>query len=48
MYQLTNHTGIRCGQVATTIGRHSEIPEQMALVIFKQLAPALGERWWTR
>lgn len=48
MYELTRHTGIRCGGVATTIPRHSEIPEQMAEVIYKQLAPALGERWWTR
>ncbi len=47
MYELTNHTGVRCGGVATTIGRHNEIPELMALTIYKQLAPALGERWWT-
>ncbi|MDN5934111.1 MAG: hypothetical protein L0I24_24070 [Pseudonocardia sp.] len=47
MYELTNHTGIRCGEVATTIGRHTEIPELMALTIYKQLAPALGDRWWT-
>lgn len=47
VYELTRHTGIRCGDVATTVPRHSEIPERMAEVIYRQLAPALGERWWT-
>lgn len=46
MHELTNHTGIPCGEVATTIGRHREIPEPMAMTIYKQLAPALGDRWW--
>ncbi|HET9253958.1 MAG TPA: hypothetical protein VFO16_02005 [Pseudonocardiaceae bacterium] len=27
MYELTRHTGIRCGIVATTIPRHSEIAD---------------------
>jgi len=48
MYELTRHTGIRCGGVATTVPRHSEISEQMAKTIYQQLAPALGERWWTK
>lgn len=48
MYELRRHSGIRCGDVATTIPRHSEIADPLALAIFKQLAPALGERWWTR
>lgn len=48
MYELTRHTGIRCGTVATTIPRHSEIANQLAEAIFRQLAPALGERWWTK
>lgn len=48
LYELTHHTGVRCGDVATTIPRHNEIPEQMAETIYKQLVPALGERWWTQ
>jgi hypothetical protein len=48
MYELTRHTGIRCGDIATTIPRHSEIADQLAEAIFRQLAPALGERWWTK
>ncbi len=44
---MTRHTGIRCGGVATTVRRHNEIPEQLAETIYKQLAPALGEGWWT-
>jgi hypothetical protein len=47
MYELTRHIGLRCGTVATTIPRHSEIADQLAEAIFRQLAPALGERWWT-
>lgn len=47
MYELRNHSGVRCGEVATTVPRHNEISEQMAEVIYRQLAPALGERWWT-
>ncbi len=48
MYERTRHTGVRCGDVATTVPRHNEIPDDMAEVIFKQLAPALGKRWWTK
>jgi hypothetical protein len=48
MYELTCHTGIRCGTVATTIPRQSEIADQLAEAIFRQLAPALGERWWAK
>jgi hypothetical protein len=48
MYELTRHTGIRCGTVATTIPRHSEIADQLAGAIFRQLTPALGERWWAK
>ncbi|WP_147275573.1 ribonuclease PH [Halopolyspora algeriensis] len=45
-FERTNHTGIQCGQVRTTVGRHTEIPDRMAEVICKQLEPALGKRWW--
>jgi mRNA interferase HicA len=46
LVELTRHTGIHCGDVRTTIGRHNEIPDHMAETIFKQLEPALGNRWW--
>jgi len=48
MYELARHTGVRCGDVTTTVPRHNEIPEEMAEVIFKQLVPVLGKRWWTK
>lgn len=46
IYELTRHRGVRVGQTATTIPRHAEIPDRLAETIFKQLQPALGERWW--
>lgn len=48
MYELARHTGVRCGDVTSTVPRHNEIPEEMAEVIFKQLVPVLGKRWWTK
>ncbi|MGH3898607.1 MAG: hypothetical protein ACRDTA_10205 [Pseudonocardiaceae bacterium] len=48
MYELTRHSGVRCGTVSTTVSRHNEIPEELATEIFKQLSPALGTRWWTK
>ena len=47
-YELRNHSGLRCGDTAVTVPRHSEIPDGMAETIFKQLEPALGRRWWKR
>lgn len=46
--ELTRHTGITCGSVSTTIGRHTEIADLMAETIFKQLEPALGQGWWRK
>lgn len=46
LFERTNHTGIQCGSVRTTIGRHNEISDLMAETIYKQLEPALGKRWW--
>lgn len=46
LYELSRHTGIRCGNVSTTIPRHNEITDRMAETIYKQLEPALGKRWW--
>jgi mRNA interferase HicA len=45
-FERTNHTGIQCGVIRTTIGRHNEISDLMAETIFKQLEPELGSRWW--
>lgn len=47
-YPMTNHDGLTCGEVRTTVPRHTEIPDQMAETIFKQLEPALGQRWWKK
>jgi hypothetical protein len=47
--QLSRHTGIRVGDVPTTISRSSsDIPNVHAGTILKQLEPASGEGWWRR
>jgi hypothetical protein len=46
--ELTNHTGIICGSVKTTIGRHTEVPDLFAETIYRQLEPALGKGWWRK
>lgn len=46
--ELTNHTGIICGSIRTTLGRHAEIPEQHAETIYRQLQPELGKGWWRK
>ena len=46
LFERTNHTGIQCGSIRTTIGRHSEISDLMAETIYKQLEPELGRMWW--
>lgn len=49
LYELTNHTGIRVGDTATTVSRSSkDVPNLFAETIFKQLEPALGEGWWRK
>lgn len=47
-FERANHTGLKVGNVKTTIGRHNEIPEQFVEMLYKQLEPALGRRWWRR
>ena len=48
-YELTNHTGIKVGDTATTVSRSSEdMPDVFAQTIFKQLEPALGKGWWRK
>lgn len=45
-YELTNHTGIRIGATASTLGRHSEIDDLTARKFFDQFANELGKGWW--
>jgi hypothetical protein len=44
--ELRNHTGLKLGDVRTTIGRHSEISEGTAEALYRQLQPVLGKGWW--
>lgn len=45
--ELTRHTGVIVGEVRTTISRSSkDFPNRWAETVWKQLEPALGERWW--
>lgn len=47
-YDLTRHTGVTVGDARTTVPRHTEIKNNMAEVIFKQVESALGKRWWRK
>ena len=43
-----NHEIWRCGSVEVPIPRHTEIGNQMAETIFKELEGELGKDWWRR
>lgn len=45
-YELTNHTGVRVGAIAATLGRHREVDEVTARKFFDQFAVELGKGWW--
>lgn len=45
-FEMTRHTGVVVGDTRTTVARHNEIQDRMAVVIFKQLEQELGEGWW--
>jgi len=45
-YELTNHTGIRIGDTASTLARHSEIDDLTARKFFDQYANEFGKGWW--
>jgi len=45
-YELANHTGIRIGGTASTLGRHREIDDLTARKFFDQFANELGKGWW--
>ena len=46
--ELTNHTGVIVGEVRSTLGRHSEIPDGTAQAFWKQFEAVLGKGWWRR
>lgn len=41
-----NHTVYQLGAVMIPVPRHNEIGEKLAVEIFKQCIPELGEAWW--
>lgn len=45
-YELTNHTGIKIGDTASTLARHNEIDEVTAGKFFDQYANEFGKGWW--
>jgi len=45
-YELTNHTGVKIGNTASTLGRHSEIDDLTAKKFFDQFAAEFGKGWW--
>lgn len=44
--ELTNHTGIRVGDVRSTLKRHNEIDDVTAHKFFDQFAEVFGKGWW--
>lgn len=44
--ELTRHTGITVGGVASTLKRHGEIDDVTAHKFFDQFADVLGKGWW--
>ncbi len=45
-YELTRHTGVKVGYVASTLKRHNEIDEVTVGKFFDQFAEVLGKGWW--
>ena len=45
-YELTNHTGVRIGDTASTLSRHAEIDEVTARRFWDQFAEEFGKGWW--
>jgi len=46
--ERTKHTGVRVEHVASTLGRHREIPDGTARAFFDQFSAVLGKGWWRR
>ena len=44
--ELTNHTGVTVGGVASTLKRHGEIDDVTAGKFFDQYAEVFGKGWW--
>lgn len=45
-YELTNHTGVKVGGTASTLGRHREIDELTARKFWDQFESEFGKGWW--
>ncbi|HEU5222159.1 MAG TPA: ribonuclease PH [Candidatus Lumbricidophila sp.] len=46
IYELKNHTGIKVGNTASTLGRHAEIDDLTAKKFFDQFQAEFGKGWW--
>lgn len=46
IYELTNHSGIKVGNTASTLKRHRQIDETTARKFFDQFAAEFGKGWW--
>lgn len=45
-YELTNHTGIKISNTASTLARHSDIDDVTAKKFFDQFSAEFGKGWW--
>lgn len=45
-YELTNHTGVKVGNTASTLGRHREIDDLTARKFWDQFEAEFGKGWW--
>ncbi len=45
-YELTNHTGVKIGNTASTLSRHAEIDDLTARKFWEQFADEFGKGWW--
>jgi hypothetical protein len=45
-YELTNHTGVKIGDTASTLSRHAEIDDVTAKRFWDQFASEFGKGWW--
>lgn len=42
------HTVVNLDGLRVPVGRHTEIPDDMARTIYKEAEPKLGKGWWKR
>ena len=43
---LSKHDAVKVGNTTKTLGRHSEIPDNIAKQFFDEFASELGKGWW--